>query len=172
MDRQIKIYLKPHVYKFLVHDNNFGSDRVEIRKNNRFWQAFYPSMTRIKLDDELNEIIPAWFYQTSCCLIVEATFDFNSEVIDDITLVEIANILEESFVEALQNFVMGRIDAQKSIKESIVRFFDIYGIDENDFKLETAIKMVQRIKNKHKKELLDRKKNQVILRRERCPAIR
>ncbi len=160
MDRSIKLYVKKHVHKFLVHDNNLGSDKIEIRKNSRYWYVFYPSLTKVSIDEGSTiDDIPDWYFSSTSTINVTTTFDFNQEIVDDCTLVEIANILEESFTEALHHFVVGRVDAKKSIKESVLRFFAIYSIDEQDLQLSTALKSLQRLKNNHKKDLI-RKKTQ------------
>lgn len=142
------IRLKPHVYKFFIHPDHLGSNKVEIAKNSRFGEMVYNAMHRFSLLETKEASMPKWYTRQKEHKLIKITpmFDLPEYVYNDVNFLAISMQMEEIFENSFLMFVKGRMDKFPKEVESIERFMEEYDITPDEFKFDAFKKSYQRWK--------------------------
>ena len=141
----IILYVKPYVRKFLI--KNYGKEPVYVRADSDLGK-----IVRLALSNEIvistetpDDVASSPRVDGAVKLKLALSFRVGRGKITEENLEKTTIAIENEFNKAMFHFVKGIRSLRISESRAVKMFLDDYGIDEDeDIKLDTAIKMAQR----------------------------
>lgn len=141
-----KVRVRPHVYKFLKHKDQFGKSTITLTKASLYGEMIFHIMQRVSLNEIVNPEFPKWYTDSDQhkTITIYCQFDLPEYTYNDSNLYALSLMFETVFAQASKYFVYGRMDKFPVQVESVNRFLEIYELDDNEYSFDALKKSHQR----------------------------